>query len=102
MLVVDGRQVPLLPGDEQRSLLEVLRLRAGATSVKDGCSPQGQCGCCTVLVDGQPRMACVTSTRRVAGRAITTVSITAQSDASDPDRHASPPISRPTVSGSAR
>ncbi len=73
MLTVDGRQVSLQPGDEQRSLLEVLRLRAGATSVKDGCSPQGQCGCCTVLVDGQPRMACVTSTRRVAGRAITTV-----------------------------
>jgi len=73
MLTVDGREVPLQSGDEQRSLLEVLRLRAGATSVKDGCSPQGQCGCCTVLVDGQPRMACVTSTRRVAGRAIITV-----------------------------
>ena len=72
-LTVDGRPVPLMPGDEQRSLLEVLRLRAGATSVKDGCSPQGQCGCCTVLVDGQPRVACVTSTRRVVGRAITTV-----------------------------
>jgi aerobic-type carbon monoxide dehydrogenase small subunit (CoxS/CutS family) len=73
MLTVDGRSVPLQPGDEQRTLLEVLRLRAGATSVKDGCSPQGQCGCCTVLVDGQPRVACVTSTRRVLGRAITTV-----------------------------
>jgi len=73
MLLVDGRSVPLEPGDDQRSLLEVLRLRAGATSVKDGCSPQGQCGCCTVLVDGEPRMACVTVTRRVAGRAITTV-----------------------------
>ena len=73
MLTVDGRAVPLQPGDERRSLLEVLRLRAGATSVKDGCSPQGQCGCCTVLVDGQPRVACVTSTRRVLGRSITTV-----------------------------
>ena len=73
MLTVDGRPVPLEPGDEQRSLLEVLRLRAGATSVKDGCSPQGQCGCCTVLVDGQPRVACVTSTRRVLNRSITTV-----------------------------
>ena len=73
MLTVDGRPVPLEAGDEQRSLLEVLRLRAGAMSVKDGCSPQGQCGCCTVLVDGQPRVACVTSTRRVLGRAITTV-----------------------------
>lgn len=40
---------------------------------KDGCSPQGQCGCCTVLVDGQPRVSCVTPLRRVAGRTITTV-----------------------------
>ncbi|MCU4186236.1 hypothetical protein K6U06_17860 [Acidiferrimicrobium sp. IK] len=43
------------------------------TSVKDGCSPQGQCGCCTVLVDGKPRVACVTPLRRVAGRSVTTV-----------------------------
>lgn len=42
-------------------------------SAKDGCSPQGQCGCCTVLVDGQPRVACVTPARRVAGRDITTL-----------------------------
>ena len=32
----------------------------GCASAKDGCSPQGQCGCCTVLVDGAPRVACVT------------------------------------------
>ena len=42
-------------------------------SVKDGCSPQGQCGCCTVLVDGQPRVACVTPARRVQGRTISTL-----------------------------
>lgn len=42
-------------------------------SVKDGCSPQGQCGCCTVLVDGVPRVACVTPARRVRGRAVTTI-----------------------------
>ena len=42
-------------------------------SVKDGCSPQGQCGCCTVLVDGQPRVSCVTPIRRVRGREVTTV-----------------------------
>ena len=35
---------------------------------KDGCSPQGQCGCCTVLVDGRRAVACVTPARRVAGR----------------------------------
>src|SRR6185295_9548318 len=54
------------------SLLDVLRDRLGLTSAKDGCSPQGQCGCCTVLVDGAPRVSCVTPARRVAGRAVTT------------------------------
>ena len=59
------------PGDE--SLLLVLRERLGILSVKDGCAPQGQCGCCTVLVDGEPRVACVTPLSRVAGRTVTTV-----------------------------
>src|SRR5580704_3339284 len=58
--------------DDGSSLLEVLRDRLGLRSAKDGCSPQGQCGCCTVLVDGKPRVACVTPARRVAGRVVTT------------------------------
>jgi xanthine dehydrogenase small subunit len=58
---------------EGGSLLEALREDLGVRSVKDGCSPQGQCGCCTVLVDGSPRVACVTPLRRVSGRAVTTV-----------------------------
>ncbi len=68
---VDGRQVEIL--DRGQSLLAVLREDLRLQSAKDGCSPQGQCGCCTVLVDGQPRVACVTPARRVAGRTITTV-----------------------------
>lgn len=59
--------------DDGSTLLDVLRDRLGISSAKDGCSPQGQCGCCTVLVDGAPRVACVTPARRVAGRSITTV-----------------------------
>jgi xanthine dehydrogenase small subunit len=55
------------------SLLDALREHFGITSAKDGCSPQGQCGCCTVWVDGQPRVACVTPTGRVAGRSVTTL-----------------------------
>jgi xanthine dehydrogenase small subunit len=55
-----------------RTLLEALR-ELGVTSAKDGCSPQGQCGCCTVWVDGQPRVSCVTPLARVAGRAVTTL-----------------------------
>lgn len=69
-LEVDGRQVEL--ADEAVTLLEALRDRLGVRSPKDGCSPQGQCGCCTVLVDGAPRVACVTPLRRVRGRSITT------------------------------
>lgn len=69
--IVNGspRTVP----DDGASLLEVLRDRLGIRSAKDGCSPQGQCGCCTVLVDGSPRVACVTPARRIAGRHITTI-----------------------------
>lgn len=62
--------VPIAPGE---SLLTVLRERLDLTSVKDGCAPQGQCGCCTVLVDGDPRVACVTPASRVTGRSVTTV-----------------------------
>ena len=69
--VVDGSDVSV--PDDGASLLEVLRDRLGLRGAKDGCSPQGQCGCCTVLVDGSPRVACVTPARRVAGRAITTI-----------------------------
>jgi xanthine dehydrogenase small subunit len=70
-IVVDGRGVEV--PDDGGSLLDILRERLGIHSLKDGCSPQGQCGCCTVLVDGQPRVACVTPARRVRGRSITTL-----------------------------
>jgi xanthine dehydrogenase small subunit len=68
---VDGEQVQV--DDPHATLLDVLRHQVGITSVKDGCSPQGQCGCCTVLVDGAPRVACVTPARRMAGLEVTTL-----------------------------
>src|SRR5450759_3729950 len=58
------------PGE---SLLSVLRERLGLRSAKDGCAPQGQCGCFTVLVDGAARVACVTPATRVGGRDVTTI-----------------------------
>jgi aerobic-type carbon monoxide dehydrogenase small subunit (CoxS/CutS family) len=70
-LHVNGR--PVSVADDGASLLEVLRDRLGLRTVKDGCSPQGQCGCCTVLVDGQPRVSCVTPARRVHGRSVVTI-----------------------------
>lgn len=63
-------EVETRPGE---SLLSVLRERLALLSVKDGCAPQGQCGCCTVLVDGEPRVACVTPATRVEGRVVTTL-----------------------------
>ena len=70
-ITVNGETVVV--EDDGASLLDVLRGRCGLVSVKDGCSPQGQCGCCTVLVDGRPRVSCVTPVRRIRGRAVTTV-----------------------------
>ena len=67
---VDGRPVAV-PGEG--SLLDALREVLGIHTVKDGCSPQGQCGCCTVWVDGRPRVACVTPVERVRDRSVTTL-----------------------------
>lgn len=75
--MVDGRTVHV-PADV--SLLDALREHAKVRSPKDGCAPQGQCGCCTVLVDGAPRVACVTPVRRVAGRTVTTADGLAEAD----------------------
>jgi len=54
------------------SLLEVLRERLGVICVKDGCSPLGQCGACTVLIDGRPRAACVIEAGKLGGARVTT------------------------------
>jgi xanthine dehydrogenase small subunit len=67
---VDGRVVSV--GDDTLTLLDALRESLGVRAPKDGCSPQGQCGCCTVWVDGSPRVSCVTPVRRVSGREVTT------------------------------
>jgi selenium-dependent xanthine dehydrogenase len=55
------------------TLLETLRNRCGIKSAKDGCSPQGQCGCCLVLVDGQPKTSCAMPATAAAGREIVTL-----------------------------
>ncbi len=75
---VDGK--PVSVPDSGATLLGVLRYKLGFQGPKAGCSPQGQCGCCTVLVDGQARVACVTPVKRVRNRSVTTV------DGLDPDR----------------
>jgi len=58
------------PGE---SLLETLRERCGITSLKDGCRPQGQCGCCLALVDGNPKVTCAMPAEAAAGKTVVTL-----------------------------
>ncbi|MFQ5747445.1 MAG: selenium-dependent xanthine dehydrogenase [Gemmatimonadota bacterium] len=61
------------PYEEGMHLLEVLREACGVTSPKDGCAPQGYCGCCAVLVDGRPALSCLRKPESAEGREITTL-----------------------------
>ena len=54
------------------SLAELLRERIGLTGTKVACN-EGHCGACTVLVDGEPTLSCITLAHRVAGREVTTI-----------------------------
>jgi 4-hydroxybenzoyl-CoA reductase subunit gamma len=53
-------------------LLEVLRDQLGLTGTKQGCDG-GECGACTVLVDDEPRLACITLAGSVSGKRIETI-----------------------------
>ena len=64
------RQVEARAGE---SLLEVLRERCAVLSPKDGCRPQGQCGACLALVDGQPKVTCAIPAEKADGRSIVTL-----------------------------
>src|SRR5512134_1275176 len=58
------------PGE---SLLDALRERCGIASIKDGCQPQGQCGCCLALIDGRPLVTCAIEVERAEGREVLTL-----------------------------
>ena len=59
--------------EEGMTFLEVLRDVCGITSPKDGCAPQGYCGCCTVLIDGRAALSCLRKPDTVAGKDVTTL-----------------------------
>jgi nicotinate dehydrogenase subunit A len=71
MLQVNGRQA-IVTAEPDTPLLYVLRNDLELNGAKFGCG-LGQCGACTVLVEGQPVRSCVTELSAVAGRAVTTL-----------------------------
>src|SRR5581483_3930599 len=69
---LNGRTIAV-PYEPGMHLLEVLREGCGIVSAKDGCAPEGTCGCCTVLVDGQPVLACKRTPQQIEGHTVATL-----------------------------
>ena len=72
VLHVNGDAKTVEVGDASEPLLYVLRNALGLTGAKYGCG-LGQCGACTVLVDGEPVRSCIVPVSRAADRKVTTV-----------------------------
>ena len=70
-LFVNGDRVELSVPDHW-TLLEALRYRLGLTGTKQGCD-KGDCGACTVLLDGEAVLSCVTLATSARGRQVTTI-----------------------------
>jgi carbon-monoxide dehydrogenase small subunit len=70
-LLVNGDAVRV-EGEPMERLLDVLRERLGLIGTKEGCG-EGECGSCTVLLDGEPILSCLTPLLQCAGRTVETV-----------------------------
>lgn len=85
-LNINGKDVQV-EGSADGSLLNVLRNDLGLTGSKYGCG-EGQCGACTVLIDGQPGRSCITPLSEAAGREIRTIEGVANNGALHPVQEA--------------
>ena len=59
-------------GDPNLNLMDYLRNTEKIISPKDGCSPEGVCGCCTVLLDNKAVKSCISAMKRVEGKQVVT------------------------------
>ena len=64
---------PVSVAGDHPHLLSALRDELNITSPKDGCSPSGQCGCCTVMIDGKAQVSCQYPIAKAEGKDITTL-----------------------------
>ncbi|MDZ5699467.1 (2Fe-2S)-binding protein [Chelativorans sp. M5D2P16] len=83
---INGEQVAM-DVDARASLLDLLRERLALTGTKKGCD-HGQCGACTVHLDGRPVSSCLTMAAKVDGRQVTTIEGLAQGDELHPVQQA--------------
>ena len=74
--------------EEGMNLLDVLRDQCDLTSPKDGCSPQGACGCCTVMVEGLAVKSCLVLALQVRGKSVQTIEGLAREEILDPVQQA--------------
>jgi aerobic carbon-monoxide dehydrogenase small subunit len=70
-MILNGRRVTIA-AHPLRRLLDVLREECGLTGTKEGCG-EGECGACTVLVDGAPVNACLVPVAHAARARVTTI-----------------------------
>lgn len=61
------------PYEPGMHFLEVLREQCGIVSAKNGCAPEGTCGCCAILVDGRPALSCLRRPENMEGRDVVTL-----------------------------
>ena len=83
---VNGQAVDM-EVDARASLLDLLRERIGLIGTKKGCD-HGQCGACTVHLDGRPVSSCLTLAAKVDGRSVTTIEGVADGDTLHPMQQA--------------
>ncbi|MDB6454529.1 (2Fe-2S)-binding protein [Falsirhodobacter sp. 20TX0035] len=78
-LTINGTTQTIALDDPRATLLDVLRERLGLTGTKKGCD-RGQCGACTVLIDGRRMNACLALALSHDGAAVTTIEGLAEGD----------------------